>query len=61
MPDWISEIAEVWGTPRYAILRVYRGLIECILNPDGNIFKPSAIPTADIEEHTPENKRIRRL
>ncbi len=48
MPKWIRDIAEVWGTPRYAILRVYRGLID-----DHELgwqhFKPSAIPTADAE------------
>ena len=27
LPDWISVYREVWGTPRYAILRVYRGLM----------------------------------
>jgi cytochrome c-type biogenesis protein CcmH/NrfG len=37
-----------WGTPRYAILRVYRGLVE---EPHGEAgwqhYKPSAIPEAD--------------
>ena len=48
-PDWIRSIAEVWGTPRYAILRVYRGLID-----DSELgwqhLKPSAIPAADTEK-----------
>lgn len=47
-PDWIRNIAEVWGTPRYAILRVYRGLIE-ELEPGWQHLKPSAIPTADAD------------
>lgn len=48
LPDWITEIAEVWGTPRYAILRVYRGLID---DPElgWQHLKPSAIPSADSE------------
>ena len=48
MPNWIRNIAEVWGTPRYAILRVYRGLIDDP-EPGWQHFKPSAIPTADAE------------
>ena len=46
LPDWIQNIAEVWGTPRYAILRVYRGLIDDP-EPGWQHLKPSAIPTAD--------------
>ncbi len=49
LPDWIRNIAEVWGTPRYAILRVYRGLIEDP-EPGWQHLKPSAIPTADAEK-----------
>ena len=48
LPEWIRDIAEVWGTPRYAILRVYRGLID-EPEPGWQHFKPSAIPTADEE------------
>ena len=48
MPNWIREIAEVWGTPRYAILRVYRGLIDDP-EPGWQHFKPSAIPSADLD------------
>lgn len=48
-PDWIRSIAEVWGTPRYAILRVYRGLIDDP-EPGWQHLKPSAIPTADAEK-----------
>lgn len=48
LPDWIRDIAEVWGTPRYAILRVYRGLIDDP-EPGWQHLKPSAIPTADAE------------
>ncbi len=48
LPDWIRDINEVWGTPRYAILRVYRGLID---DPElgWQHLKPSAIPAADPE------------
>ena len=49
LPDWIRAIAEVWGTPRYAILRVYRGLIDDP-EPGWQHLKPSAIPTADTEK-----------
>ena len=48
-PDWIRSIAEVWGTPRYAILRVYRGLIDDP-EPGWQHLKPSAIPAADTEK-----------
>ncbi len=46
MPKWIRDIAEVWGTPRYAILRVYRGLIDDT-EPGWQHLKPSAIPMPD--------------
>ena len=49
LPDWIRSIAEVWGTPRYAILRVYRGLIDDP-EPGWQHLKPSAIPAADTEK-----------
>lgn len=49
LPDWIRSIAEVWGTPRYAILRVYRGLIDDP-EPGWQHLKPSAIPAADAEK-----------
>ncbi len=48
-PDWIRSIAEVWGTPRYAILRVYRGLIDDP-EPGWQHLKPSAIPTTEAEK-----------
>jgi tetratricopeptide (TPR) repeat protein len=45
LPGWITDIPVVWGTPRYAILRVYRGLVE---DPHGEPgwqhLKPAAIP-----------------
>lgn len=48
LPAWITAIPVVWGTPRYAILRVYRGLVD---DPSGEPgwqhYKPSAIPTSD--------------
>lgn len=46
LPDWITKMPIVWGTPRYAILRVFRGLTK--KKNDPNIgwqhLKPSAIP-----------------
>jgi glyoxylase-like metal-dependent hydrolase (beta-lactamase superfamily II) len=49
LPEWITAIPVTWGTPRYAILRVYRGLVE---DPHGEAgwqhYKPSAIPAADV-------------
>jgi tetratricopeptide (TPR) repeat protein len=45
LPEWIAAIPVVWGTPRYAILRVFRGLVD---DPQGEPgwqhYKPSAIP-----------------
>jgi glyoxylase-like metal-dependent hydrolase (beta-lactamase superfamily II) len=45
MPAWITRIPEVWGTPRYAILRVWAGL-EDLGEPGWQHRKPSAIPHA---------------
>lgn len=49
LPDWIKKIPLVWGTPRYAILRVWRGLTK--KDSDRELgwqqFKPSAIPMMD--------------
>ena len=48
LPDWITAIPVVWGTPRYAILRVYRGLVQKEGEEAGwQQYKPSAIPCAD--------------
>ena len=48
LPEWITAIPVVWGTPRYAILRVYRGLVrEETDEPGWQQYKPSAIPRAD--------------
>lgn len=46
LPDWITSIPVTWGTPRYAMLRVYRGLVQ---NDElgWQHVKPSAIPAAD--------------
>lgn len=49
LPDWISSIAEVWGTPRYAILRVYRAMVNDP-EPGWQHLKPSAIPATDPEK-----------
>jgi glyoxylase-like metal-dependent hydrolase (beta-lactamase superfamily II) len=51
LPDWITAIPVTWGTPRYAILRVYRGLVD---DPNGEPgwqhFKPAAIPTGNVAQ-----------
>jgi tetratricopeptide (TPR) repeat protein len=48
LPEWITALPVTWGTPRYAILRVYRGLVA---DPNGEPgwqhYKPSAIPEGD--------------
>lgn len=49
LPDWITRITEVWGTPRYAALRVYRGLID-IPEPGWQHFKPTVVPSSDPRE-----------
>ncbi len=46
LPDWITAIPVTWGTPRYAILRVYRGLVDGDERGWQHV-KPSAIPAAD--------------
>jgi tetratricopeptide (TPR) repeat protein len=48
LPAWITALPVVWGTPRYAILRVYRGLTQAADGACGwQHFKPSAIPAGD--------------
>ncbi len=48
LPEWITAIPVVWGTPRYAILRVYRGLVQGEGDKPGwQQYKPSAIPCSD--------------
>jgi len=47
MPAWITRISEVWGTPRYAILRVWCGL-EDLGQPGFHHVKPSAIPRSPL-------------
>ena len=47
LPEWITAIPVV-GTPRYAILRVYRGLVDDPADEPGwQHYKPSAIPAGD--------------
>jgi glyoxylase-like metal-dependent hydrolase (beta-lactamase superfamily II) len=43
LPAWMREIPEVWGTPRYAILRVWRGLAKDEKEPGWQHRKPSAV------------------
>lgn len=43
LPAWITKIPEVWGTPRYAILRAWAGLVD-LGEPGFQHVKPSAIP-----------------
>jgi cyclase len=45
LPEWMRAIPVVWGTPRYAILRVWRGLTrKSDDSPGWQSLKPSAIP-----------------
>ncbi len=48
LPAWITEMPLVWGTPRYAILRVFRGLTKKPQDRETGWqhYKPSAIPKA---------------
>jgi cyclase len=48
MPAWITRIPVVWGTPRYAILRVWAGL-DNLGQPGWQHVKPTAIPSNDAE------------
>lgn len=57
LPDWITRIAEVWGTPRYAALRVYRGLID-VPEPGWQHFKPTVVPSADPREVGEKTARL---
>lgn len=45
LPSWIASIPLVWGTPRYAILRVWRGLTRksSDAQPGWQQFKPPVI------------------
>ena len=45
LPDWMKKMPVVWGTPRYAILRVWRGLTKKAedAQPGWQQFKPSMI------------------
>ena len=43
LPEWIRTIPEIWGTPRYAILRVWAGLDD-LGEPGWQHRKPTAIP-----------------
>lgn len=45
LPEWLTTIPVVWGNPRYAILRVYRGLTKKAADaePGWQKYKPSAI------------------
>ena len=48
LPEWITAIPVVWGTPRYAVLRVYRGLVRArAMSPVGSNTsrRPFPVPT----------------
>lgn len=53
LPDWITALPIVWGTPRYAILRVFRGLTKKKNDPEPGWqkLKPSAIPQKDVSAY----------
>jgi len=48
LPAWMRGIPVVWGSPRYAILRVWRGLTRpsADAEPGWQKMKPSAVPSA---------------
>ncbi len=50
LPLWMRNLPVVWGTPRYAILRVFRGLTRHTGDPEPGWqrFKPSAIPEGNM-------------
>ncbi len=52
LPGWMKKIPLVWGTPRYAILRVWRGLTKKSTDsqPGWQQFKPSVIPAAEAQK-----------
>ena len=56
LPDWIKQIPVVWGTPRYAILRVFRGLTKKDDDPEPGWqrYKPSAIPFLEMAHEAAE-------
>ena len=56
LPNWITELPLVWGTPRYAILRVFRGLTKKPTDRElgWQQYKPSVIPQS--EENTVNSK-----
>jgi glyoxylase-like metal-dependent hydrolase (beta-lactamase superfamily II) len=56
MPAWITRIPVVWGTPRYAILRVWAGLAD-LGEPGFQHVKPSAIPRAPAAARLAEPER----
>jgi cyclase len=45
LPDWIRAMPEIWGTPRYAVLRVWCGLTD-LGEPGFMHAKPPALPAA---------------
>lgn len=66
MPIWLSSLPVVWGTPRYAILRVWRGMTKKGNDPEAGWqrFKPSSIPQASsrkIEEATAKRAELKDL
>lgn len=58
MPAWITRIPEVWGTPRYAILRAWAGVAD-LGQPGWQHVKPSAIPRATAPVATPGDGNLR--
>jgi len=48
LPAWMRAMPEVWGTPRYAVLRVWAGCAD-LGEPGWQHVKPSAVPRAAAE------------
>lgn len=67
LPGWLTQIPVVWGNPRYAILRVYRGLTRKASDtePGWQKYKPSLVDPMTLaheaEEGGDESLKLRLL
>ncbi len=56
LPEWLTKIPVVWGNPRYAILRVYRGLTRKAADaePGWQKYKPSLVDLVTLAHEAAE-------
>ncbi len=56
LPEWLTKIPVVWGNPRYAILRVYRGLTRKAddTEPGWQKYKPSLVDLTTLAHEAEE-------